>query len=81
MSRLPGRIRIFARALPRLIGKPWRRRPASVQRILIAHHLLLGDTLLLTPLVAKLRAQIRKRISRLPVRRPLCRCTKDSLSG
>lgn len=57
MSRLPGRIRIFARALPRLIGKPWRRRPASVQRILIAHHLLLGDTLLLTPLVAKLRAQ------------------------
>lgn len=39
------------------MGKPWRRRPASVQRILIAHHLLLGDTLLLTPLVAKLRAQ------------------------
>jgi ADP-heptose:LPS heptosyltransferase len=57
MSRLPGRIRIFARAVPRLLGKPWRRRPAAVQRILIAHHLLLGDTLLLTPLIAKLRAQ------------------------
>ena len=57
MSRLSGRIRIFARAVPRLMGKPWRRRPASVQRILLAHHLLLGDTLLLTPLVAKLRAQ------------------------
>jgi ADP-heptose:LPS heptosyltransferase len=42
MSRLPGRIRIFARA---------------VQRILLAHHLLLGDTLLLTPLIAKLRDQ------------------------
>ena len=39
------------------MGKPWRRRPTSVQRILLAHHLLLGDTLLLTPLVAKLRAQ------------------------
>ncbi|RFU46214.1 glycosyltransferase family 9 protein [Paraburkholderia sp. DHOC27] len=57
MSRFPGRIRIFARALPRLIIKPWRRRPASLQRILLAHHLLLGDTLLLTPLIAKLRAQ------------------------
>jgi ADP-heptose:LPS heptosyltransferase len=55
MSRLPGRIRIFARAVPRLATKPWRRRPAAVQRILLAHHLLLGDTLLLTPLVAKLR--------------------------
>jgi ADP-heptose:LPS heptosyltransferase len=57
MSRLPGRIRIFARAVPRLMAKPWRRRPASVQRILLAHHLLLGDTLLLTPLIAKLRDQ------------------------
>lgn len=37
--------------------KPLRRRPASLQRILVAHHLLLGDTLLLTPLLAKLRAQ------------------------
>ncbi|SEA55044.1 glycosyltransferase family 9 protein [Paraburkholderia sartisoli] len=56
MSRLPGRIRVFARALPRLALKPLRRRPARLQRILIAHHLLLGDTLLLTPLIAKLRA-------------------------
>jgi len=57
MSRLPGRIRIFARAIPRLAVKPLRRQPSSVQRILLAHHLLLGDTLLLTPLLAKLRAQ------------------------
>ncbi|SDH80034.1 glycosyltransferase family 9 protein [Paraburkholderia phenazinium] len=57
MSRLSGRIRIFGRAIPRLVLKPLRRRPASVQRILLAHHLLLGDTLLLTPLLAKLRAQ------------------------
>ncbi|HEY1998860.1 glycosyltransferase family 9 protein [Paraburkholderia sp.] len=55
MSRLSGRIRIFARAIPRLVLKPLRRKPAAVQRILIAHHLLLGDTLLLTPLLAKLR--------------------------
>jgi len=57
MSRLPGRIRIFARAIPRLAVKPLRRQPSSVQRILLAHHLLLGDTLLLTPLLAKLRAR------------------------
>ncbi|WP_390886085.1 glycosyltransferase family 9 protein, partial [Burkholderia thailandensis] len=57
MSRLHGRIHIFSRALPRLALKPLRRRPAHPRRILIAHHLLLGDTLLLTPLVAKLREQ------------------------
>ena len=57
MSRLSGRIRIFGRALPRFALKPWRRKPASVQRILVAHHLLLGDTLLLTPLLAKLRVR------------------------
>jgi len=55
MSRLKGRLRIFARALPLLCVKPLRRKPARVRRILIAHHLLLGDTLLLTPLMAKLR--------------------------
>jgi ADP-heptose:LPS heptosyltransferase len=59
MSRLAGRIRIFARALPRLLAKPLRRKPLHPQRILIAHHLLLGDTLLLAPLLAKLRAQYR----------------------
>lgn len=57
MSRLAGRLRIFARAIPRLLIKPLRREPRHVRRILIAHHLLLGDTLLLTPLLAKLRAQ------------------------
>jgi ADP-heptose:LPS heptosyltransferase len=57
MSRLSGRIRTFARAIPQLVLKPLRRKPSSPARILIAHHLLLGDTLLLTPLLAKLRAQ------------------------
>ena len=37
----------------RLFGR--RGSPVSPQRILVAHHLLLGDTLLLTPLLAKLR--------------------------
>ncbi|TKC83170.1 glycosyltransferase family 9 protein [Trinickia terrae] len=58
MSRLPGRIQIFARALPRLALKPLRRKAAHApRRVLIAQHLLLGDTLLLTALLAKLRAQ------------------------
>lgn len=34
-----------------------RRRPIRPKRILVAHHLLLGDTLMLTPLLAKLREQ------------------------
>jgi ADP-heptose:LPS heptosyltransferase len=55
MSRFPGRLHIFARALPRLLLKPLRRKPSAPARILVAHHLLLGDTLLLTPLLAKLR--------------------------
>lgn len=34
-----------------------RRAPAAPRRILVLHHLLLGDTLMLTPLLAKLRLQ------------------------
>jgi len=36
-------------------GTAIRRRPHTPQRILIAHHLLLGDTIMLTPLLKKLR--------------------------
>lgn len=57
MSRLFGRLCIIARALPRLALKPLRRRPVQLRRVLVAHNLLLGDTLLLTPLLAKLREQ------------------------
>ncbi|MCY0387712.1 glycosyltransferase family 9 protein [Robbsia sp. Bb-Pol-6] len=57
MSRLSGRLRIFSRALPRLLLKPWRREPRTVGRVLIAHRLLLGDTLLLAPLLKKVREQ------------------------
>lgn len=56
-SRLPSRLLVVALSLLRLPNRLRRRRPAQVRRILIAHHLLLGDTLMLTPLLAKLREQ------------------------
>lgn len=45
------------RALPKLVLEPLRRKPAQPARILIVHHMLLGDALLLTALIAKLRGQ------------------------
>lgn len=54
-SRLPARLAIIARALIHSL-KP-RRKPEQPKRILIAHHLLLGDVLMLTALLAKLRQQ------------------------
>lgn len=56
-SRLPSRLLTVLLALLRLPTRLARRRPEQVRRILIAHHLLLGDTLMLTPLLAKLREQ------------------------
>ena len=51
-SRLPLRARIAWHALTRGARRP----PAGdVHRILVAHNLLLGDTLMLTPLLARLR--------------------------
>src|SRR3990172_6428716 len=55
-SRTRARLAVLPRALAALAGTAGRRRPArQPSRILIAHHLLLGDTLMLTPLLAKLR--------------------------
>ena len=55
-GRTAGRTQVVARALLWRLGSGGRRmRPIDPGRILIAHHLLLGDTLMLTPLVAKLR--------------------------
>jgi ADP-heptose:LPS heptosyltransferase len=56
-SRLAPRIAIIGRAVLRRLAGRRRSRPAMPRRILIAHHLLLGDTLMLTPLLAKLRAR------------------------
>jgi len=55
-SRAHTRAAIISRALVHLISTYGRRkRPSNPRRILVAHHLLLGDTLMLTPLLAKLR--------------------------
>lgn len=53
-SRLPARLWVLRRLLTRFC---WSRKsqPATPARILVLHHLLLGDTLMLTPLLARLR--------------------------
>jgi ADP-heptose:LPS heptosyltransferase len=56
--RLAGRLRMVPRALAhRFLSARRRERPQAPRRILVAHHLLAGDVLMLTPLLAKLRAQ------------------------
>lgn len=55
-SRAPSRILVFAAAFFQFCKTLGRRaKPDIPKRVLIAHHLLLGDTLMLTPLLAKLR--------------------------
>ncbi len=51
------RTRTRALVVPRALAARLRPRPApgEVRRVLVAHNLLLGDTLMLTPLLAKLR--------------------------
>jgi ADP-heptose:LPS heptosyltransferase len=57
-SRLAGRLRVVPRALAhRFLGTQRRERPLAPRRILVAQHLLTGDVLMLTPLLAKLREQ------------------------
>lgn len=53
-SRLLSRLLVLTLATGSILADR-RRRPAAPRRILVAHHLLLGDTLMLTPLLAKLR--------------------------
>jgi ADP-heptose:LPS heptosyltransferase len=53
-SRFTGRVTTVARALVDRVVR--RVEPIEPRRVLIAHHLLLGDTLMLTALLAKLRA-------------------------
>ena len=57
-SRFSSRIRIIVLAAwHSLLTLGRRTAPVSPKRVLIAHHLLLGDTLMLTPLLAKLSEQ------------------------
>lgn len=55
-SRFWPKLYVMAHAAPGLLRRR-RRRPVQVRRVLIAHHLLLGDTIMLTPLLKKLRAR------------------------
>ena len=56
MAGSRGPLRFLSVALALLRWGFGRRRPAESRRILVLHHLLLGDTLMLTALLAKLRA-------------------------
>lgn len=55
-ERLNSRALVISHALTRSPSRRSRSTP-EVRRVLVAHNLLLGDTLMLTPLVAKLRAR------------------------
>jgi ADP-heptose:LPS heptosyltransferase len=57
VSRLAGRLTIAKAVLSRGLGGSVSSWPQSPKRILIVHRLLLGDTLMLTPLLKKLREQ------------------------
>ncbi|WP_286236632.1 glycosyltransferase family 9 protein [Neptuniibacter halophilus] len=58
MSRFKSRLVTLSAVLKRLPGHLFRRAPQKApEKVLIAHHLLLGDTLMLTPLLAKIRQQ------------------------
>jgi ADP-heptose:LPS heptosyltransferase len=65
-SRVPGRLLVLALLLLRLPPR-WffRRPPESPRHILVLHHLLLGDTVMLAGLFAKLRAQYPEAVLRL----------------
>jgi ADP-heptose:LPS heptosyltransferase len=58
VARLAGRLSIAKGAVLQALrgqgGRPW---PQAPRRILVVHRLLLGDTLMLTPLLKKLREQ------------------------
>src|SRR5260221_9418046 len=54
-SRSTAWFRIYRRAVRNRVSPP-RRRPGAPHRILLPHHSLLGDTILLTATTAKLRA-------------------------
>src|SRR6185369_270897 len=56
-SRLAVRSRVLSHALALRLARGPRQRPGAVRRVLVAHELLAGDTLMLTPLLAKLRSR------------------------
>ena len=65
MSRLASRLHVLPRAAAG--SQLRRRRPQQVARILIAHHLLLGDTLMLTALLSRLRRRYPRAVIEMTV--------------
>lgn len=70
-SRLPMRLKIFALLAARLPFGFSRRKPPQPRHILVLHHLLLGDALMITPLLAKLRERFPEANIRLALPRAL----------
>lgn len=56
-SRAWPKLYVMAHAAPRVLLGGRRTKPHRVRRLLVAHHLLLGDTIMLTPLLKKARAR------------------------
>lgn len=56
-ARALSRLLVVLLAAGQTLRRVRRRRPEKPKRVLIAHHLYLGDTLTVTPLLAKLREQ------------------------
>ena len=69
-SRFGSRLQVIPRALARNLAGP-RHKPVQVKRVLVAHHLLAGDVLMLAPLLAKLRAAHPGAEVTMTVRRPM----------
>src|SRR5437016_13227071 len=68
-SRAAGRLRVLPRVLASRLSP--RRKPAQPKRVLIAHHLLTGDVIMLAPLLAKLRERYPQAEVAMTVRRAL----------
>src|SRR6266849_4707484 len=67
--RNAGRLRVLPRVLANRLFP--RRKPTDPKRVLIAHHLLLGDVVMLAPLLAKLRERYPQAEIAMTVRRAL----------
>ncbi len=74
MSKFTARLYQFSRALPRLCLKPFqKKKPENIKSVLVAHNLLLGDSVMLAPLLSKLR-------QRYPGAKIVLLCKKPFLS-
>jgi len=60
-SRAAGRLRVLPRVLASRVFP--RRKPAQPKRVLIAHHLLTGDVVMLAPLLPSCASATRRRTS------------------